>query len=239
MGAKLGMIAMTAACLLACAPEGPAAIVVGSMIPDDECVVSADSTFLLKGSYDVSAGVRDQCNSSYNMALLVNSYLIRRGSPTGSPPTLRAEPNVLRITEASVELLQVNGVRFPFNMTTPALPNPFSVTTFAMVPPSELEDPGAGIALVEVIPSFYAPQLMQLAGRGGTVVAAITLFGETTGGVEVELAEYRIPIQLCNGCLTVCREDLDLTQLEDLVEGTCNDNASADGRYCIQNCATP
>lgn len=232
MRARLGTIAITAACLMACAPEGPAAIVVGSMIPDEDCEVSSDSTFLLKGVYDVNAGQGNQCSNSYNMNLLVNSYLIKRGSPTGSPSPLRAEPNVLRITEATVSLLQVDDSAFPF----PGLPNPFRVTTFATVPPSEFEDPGAGVALVEVIPSFYARHLAMLGQQRGTIVAAVKLFGETTGGVEVEFAEYRFPIQLCDGCLTLCREAFMASELEDLLDGQCADNAGADGRPCIQTC---
>ncbi len=232
MRARLGTIAITAACLMACAPEGPTAIVVGSMIPDEDCVVSSDSTFLLKGVYDISPGLQNQCSSSYNMSLLVNSYLIRRGSPNGAPSPVRAEPNVLRITEATVGLLQVDDTPFAF----PGLPNPFRVTTFATVPPSEFEEPGSGIALVEVIPSFYARHLTTIGQQRGTLVAAVKLFGETTGGVEVEFAEYRFPVQLCDGCLTLCRGDLEPTELEDLLEGQCIDNAGADGRPCIQNC---
>lgn len=234
MCSKLGAIAMVAACLVACAPEGPTAIVVGSMIPDEECAVSSESIFLLKGSYDVSPGGAGFCRRSYNMNLLVNSYLIARGSPRGNPPTVRAEPNVLRITGASVGLLNVDDSLFPF----PSLPNPFSVVTFATVPPSEQLEPGAGVALVEVIPSHYAQHLEVLGGGGGTLVAEITLFGETTGGVSVELAEYRFPIQLCDGCLTFC--GLSSSDAEDLREGQCADNAGADGRACIQlTCPAP
>lgn len=228
MCAKLGAIAMVAACLVACAPEGPTAIVVGSMIPDEECAVSSESVFLLKGSYDVSAGITRACQRSYNMNLLVNSYLIRRGSPQGSPSPARAEPNVLRITEASVALLNVDDTPIAFT----DLPNPFSVTTFAIVPPADQGEPGSGIALVEVIPGHYSTQMQALGTRRATLVAEVKLFGETTGAVGVELAEYRFPIQLCNGCMTVC--GLSASEAEDLREGQCADNAGADGRFCIE-----
>lgn len=235
MCAKLGAIAMVAACLVACAPEGPTAIVVGSMIPDEECAVSSESTFLLKGSYDVNPGIGDSrpCERSYNMNLLINSFLIRRGSPQGNPPPVTAEPNVLRITEASVSLLDPDDTLIPFGR-----PNPFGVTTFAIVDPADQGEPGAGIALVEVIPSFYASSLLSRGNSGATIVAEIKLFGETTGGVSVELAEYRFPIQLCNGCMTLC--GLTDSQLEDVTDGKCNDNAGADGRACIQGpCGAP
>lgn len=237
MGAKLVSIATVAACLLACAPEGPTAIIVGSLIPDEDCIVAPESAFLLKGRYDVSVGVTGQCNASYNMAMLINSYLIKRGSPAGNPSPARAEPNVLQITRAEVSLLRVDDSLVPF----PGLPNPFSVTTYATVPPAEFEDPGSGVALVEVIPSFYKTQLRTLGlGRNlDTVVAAVKLFGETTGGVQVELAEYRFPIQLCEGCYTVCGDTLEPEDLDKLTDGVCADNAAADGRACIQNCGAP
>jgi len=232
MGAKVGTIAMIAACLIACAPEGPTAIVVGSLLPDEACVVSPESTYLLRGTFDASLG-GNECTASYAMAVLVNSYLIQRGSPNGTPSPVRAEPNVLQITRAEVALLQVNDALFPF----PNLPNPFSVTTYATVPPAESGDPGEGVALVEVIPSFYKTHLAELGNTRGTLVAAIKLFGETTGGVTVEFAEYRFPIQICNGCLTVCRNDFEPADLDDLLDGTCRDDSASDGRPCIrENC---
>lgn len=233
MGAKVGTIAMAAACLMACAPEGPTAIVVGSLLPDDACVVSPESTFLLKGVFDASLGTTrgvNECTASYNMAVLVNSYLIRRGSPRGSPPPVRAEPNVLQITRAEVSLLQVDDSLFPF----PNLPNPFSVTTYATVPPAEADAPGDGVALVEVIPSFYKAHLAEIGRTRGTLVAAIKLFGSTTGGVTIEFAEFRFPIQICNGCLTLCRNALEPADLDDLLDGTCRDNSGSDGRLCIR-----
>lgn len=240
MGAKVGTIAMVATCLMACAPEGPTAIVVGSLLPDDACVVSPESTFLLRGTFDASLG-GGECTASYAMAVLVNSYLIRRGSPLGSPPPASAEPNVLQITRAEVSLLQVNDTLFPFGTNTPDpaddLPNPFSVTTYATVKPAEGGDPGEGVALVEVIPSFYKSYLMALGSTRGTLVAAIKLFGETTGGVTIEFAEYRFPIQICSGCLTICRNSFEPADLDDLLDGTCRDNSASDGRPCIrENC---
>lgn len=235
MGAKLVSIATAAACLFACAPEGPTALVVGSLIPDADCIVAPESAFLLKGRYDVSVGTTGQCNASYNMNMLVNSYLIRRGSPKGDPSPARAEPNVLQITSAEVSLLRVDDSVIPF----PNLPNPFSVTTYATVPPAEFAEPGSGVALVEVIPSFYKTELRArgLGRNVDTVVAAVTLFGTTTGGVEIQLSEYRFPIQLCEGCYTVCGDQLEPDALDKLTDGVCPDNAGADGRACVQNCS--
>lgn len=221
--------------LTACAPEGPAAFVTYNLQPDANCVVSPEmgtNLFIPIGSYDISSGYNgdtDNCNSPYVLHLLVNSYLRSNGDPTQG----RAEPNVLQLHSAEVRLMDINRNTLAFDQEEDALPNPFLVTTSNSLFPTDGTNPSTAVAAVETIPSAYAPQLTNF--DGGQILAEIQVFGTTTGDVDVDFKPFVYTIQICDGCMTLCAASIPKDTPPDEIYGedTCMDNASADGRVCV------
>jgi len=197
---------------------------VGNLLPDQSCTVDSNSTFLLKGSYDVGAPAG--CDASYQVRLLVQSFLVSPGLPDGA---VGIAPNAVQVTNAVVALLDASGSAV--NVGTQ--PNPFSVSTAATIPAAQFQQPGSGVALVEVIPSSYRPFLAELAALRGTIVAEVALTATKVDGTRVDPEPFLFPIELCAGCLTSCESAFTPQELNDLLEGTCRDNPGADGRFCI------
>ena len=217
--------------LAACAPDGSSAYVSYNIPPDGNCEVSPGSDkFLPTGSYDLKGktakkGVSKPCNSPYYVNLLVNSSL-RMNANAGLG---RVEPNVLQLHNAQVRLMDSSGS--PLRFSNGALPNPFTVTTNNSLRPSMGTSPSTGIAVVEVIPIAYAALLLELAGD--QILAEIQIFGTTIGDEDIDFKPFIYPIQLCNGCLTMCIGDLGTLKPADVYGKACADNAGADGRTCI------
>jgi hypothetical protein len=214
--------------LSACAPEGPTGFVTGSLVPDGECIYSSGgTTFQSVGHYDISPGAEGACDVPYRIHLQLNSYLRENGDRDLG----RAEPNILRVHSAEVRLMNLQRQTLAFTDENPPLPNPFLVTTNGILMASEGSEPTKGVAAIEVIPVAYAPYLRQF--RNDQIIAEIQVLGTTTGDVDIEMQPFRYPIEICEGCLTVCAGALDpmMLGLEDL-EG-CQDNAGADGRVCF------
>jgi hypothetical protein len=62
---------------------------------------------------------------------------------------------------------------------------------------------------LEIIPAAYAQALDAQLGDAPdavmTVIASIQFFGETTGGVDIDVAPWTWPVTVCQGdCLAVC-----------------------------------
>lgn len=206
------------------ASAGPATLVVGNLLPDESCVVDENSNFVLKGTYDVSAPAG--CVASYPARLLVQSFLVSPGLPDGA---VGIAPNAVQVTDAVVTLLDASGSAV--NVGTQ--PNPFSVSTAATIPAAQFEQPGSGVALVEVIPSSYRPFLADLAALGATIVAEIALTATTVDGTRVDPEPFLFPIELCAGCLTACESAFTPEEINELLAGTCRNNPASDGRICI------
>lgn len=228
--------------LTACAPEGPAAFVTYNLIPDADCIVSPEqgaNPFLPMGSYDISPGVNgsNSCNQPYVLNLLVNSFL----RPNGDPTQGRAEPNVLQLHSAEVRLMDINRATILFDRLDPPLPNPFLVTTSNSLFPTDGANPSTAVASVEVIPSAYAPELDNFAEEQQQILAEIQIFGTTTGDVDVDFKPFVYTIQVCDGCMQVCRADIPEEKSDEEVYGedTCRDNAGADGRVCVDERCAP
>jgi hypothetical protein len=89
-----------------------------------------------------------------------------------------------------------------------------------------------------VIPIDYAAQLDDGGDRfvGAQILAEIQIFGTTTGDVDIDFKPFVYPIELCDGCLHVCRQrDIrdKMRDEEDFIGQMCNDNSGIDGRVCI------
>jgi len=224
--------------LVACAPEGPSGFVTFNVKPDANCVYTPEAggnLFFPTGLYDISPGgagdLTDNCSSPYVVHLLVNSFL----RPNSDTDLGRAEPNILQLHTAEVKLMSIRHQTIEFNRNAnDVLPNPFSVTTNNSLFPAAGSTPSTGIAAVEIIPRDYAPQLDGFVG--GQILAEIQIFGTTTGDVDVEFKPFVYPVEICDGCLTLCLRFITNNMLsieEDVIGDECPDNSSSDGRVCI------
>jgi len=219
----LSCVAVIGACTASIASDSLA--VVGVLSPDDACIVSPDNNPIVRGEFDISES--PECTASYAVAIEIENP-IRGPKPRTDRPDCSI--NNLQITSARITLLREDESLVDVG----DMPNPFTVTTYATVPmAASASELGMGVALVEVIPTAYRPQLRSLAEAGETIIAVMELSGETTGGQSVQLDEYRFPIDLCVGCLTLCRNSLSPEDLADLTAGICQDNSGSDGRLCI------
>ncbi|HET6332528.1 MAG TPA: hypothetical protein VFG30_04915, partial [Polyangiales bacterium] len=113
------------------------------------------------------------------------------------------------------------------------LPNPFLVVGNSTIFPMRDDAPSSGVITIEAIPAAYAEQLDALDGM--QVHAEIRVYGRTVGGSDVDLNPFLYPINICDGCLTLCAAAIPPeASLEEIYgEGTCRDNAGADGRVCV------
>jgi hypothetical protein len=222
--------------LTACAPEGPSGFVTGHLVPDEECTYSPEpgtNLFVAQGRYDVSSGIGGEgtCDDPYTLNLLVNSFL----RPNADVGMGRSEPNVLQLHSAEVRLMDVSRTTILFDRFADegVLPNPFLVTTNGSLFPTDGDEPSTTVAFVETIPTAYAEQLNEYDGK--QILAEIQIFGTTTGDVDVDLKPFVYTIQICDGCLTLCAGCISSeASLEEIYgEGVCRDNASADGRVCV------
>lgn len=235
MRSSIRLVPWTAAVLLtACAPEGPSGFVTYNLAPDSSCVVSPEASdlFVPIGSYDISTGYMNRtnnCDAPYVMNLLVNSYL----RPNSDTTLGRAEPNVLQLHSAEVRLMDITRATIAFDAGEDVLPNPFQVTTNNVLFPTMSTTPSTAVASVEVIPKAYAAQLVNFVGE--QILAEIQIFGTTTGDVDVDLKPFVYTIQICDGCLTLsaCNIPEEMSLDEVYGEETCRDDASADGRVCV------
>lgn len=234
----LTLLALTG--LAACAPEGPSAFVTFNVKPDAQCGFGSDSTDSIPtGKYDIwGAGqsISDpdstNCGRPYFVHLLVNSFL-RANSDTALG---RAEPNILQLDRAQVTLtdLEKNILIFDGGKQ----PNPFLVTTNNTLQPASGNGASTGVATVEAIPLAYADFLSDFVNQ--QILAEIQIYGTTTGDVNIDLKPFVYPIEICDGCLTKCNAELVAAKIDrdDIVNGQCDDNAGADGRYCIDELCT-
>jgi hypothetical protein len=162
--------------------------------------------------------------------LLVNSFL----KPNADTMLGRAEPNILQLHSAEVKLMTLDRQILTFEQPEPdpPLPNPFLVTTNNSLFPAVGSTPSSGIAAVEVIPTAYATYLSDWIGD--QILAEIQIQGTTTGDVDVEFKPFDYPIEICDGCLTMCFSKIPSgVTREDLAGDECDDNSGQDGRLCI------
>jgi hypothetical protein len=227
--------------LFACAPEGPTAFVTFNLVPSSGCIYTPQTTgnmFYPIGRYDISSGgvnktsgapPSDNCANPYLVNLLVNSYL----RPNNDPTLGRAEPDVLQLHSAEVRLTNNKQETISFDRVTPALPNPFLVNTANSLFPAVGSTPSTGVAAIEAIPKAYASQLDGFVGS--QILAHIQIFGTTTGDIDINFKPFVYPIEICDGCLTLCQSDLDMhmKMRSDITKDRCDDNSGSDDRVCI------
>jgi hypothetical protein len=211
--------------------------VIYNLVPKLDCtfdVPNAGAAFLYYpvGYYDLERRadeVSDMCELPYVVHLLLEASF-DPGSDAGMTPG----ETVLQLHSASVELMTTQGEPIAFGAGAQPLPNPFLVTTNSAIALHADGQPARAIAAIEAIPVAYASQLDDHVG--GQILAEIRMFGTTTDEVDLEFAPFAYPVELCAGCLVVCSSYLrdELLTPEDLLAGACEDQAGADGRFCIE-----
>ena len=175
-----------------CNQDNVSFYIVGNIIPEEmeaTCSLNPSGQLLTRGRYNTQVNLGEP----YVVFPLYSNQLRARRGPVA------ANPNAVHITEAEVTLRDEAGQALDFG----GLPNPFTVRTGSTFVPASADGttPGQSVGEVPAIPNVYQSAL----GTSGTVIAAIKVFGETTGDTDIETEEWLWPIDLCGGdCLFAC-----------------------------------
>jgi hypothetical protein len=224
------LLASLLAALGGCAPEGSSAYVSSNQLLQADCMPG--DGIITTGKWDIGAGKsKDTCQHSYFMTLLVNSNL----KANANDSTGRAEPDVLLITHADILIMDKGQAALPFNKKDgtpdPAYPNPYRVQTSSSIEPTTSTTATQQTVPIEAIPKIYADKLANYAGD--SIMLEVSLFGTTTGDVDVDFRPFLYPVAICAGCLSRCMNGLEAKDVSALQANKCTDNAPQDDRYCI------
>lgn len=185
-----------------CAPGNPGLIIGGIVAPSDypDCSYDTTNAQLPSGVLDVAAASVEYVMVPVYFNQLLN--LSTNGSTTAGPP--RADPNVIAVSEAQVELRDVTGAP----LALPAgFPNPFRVPATGFIPSSDGTNAGSAVGAITVIPPVYGEALRTMVD--GDIVIALRAVGTTAGGADVISSEFEWPVHICTGCLFACQLDAD------------------------------
>jgi hypothetical protein len=221
-------ILLVVPCLVAIAcveTDGPSVFIGGNAVLEMDCTVDPESPTL-----NTSGGIINvQFGTSYTAFPWYLNQLFDRSSPASM-----ADPNWVLLTGAEIELRQPGGATIAFG----GLPNPFTIDASVAVPSTETpQDPGRAVGALELIPAAYTQAFDALLGDDPnatmSVVAVVNAFGETTGGVDIEVATWTWPITICQGsCLLTCGGgESPRASCQNCADGGCF-VACGDGRAC-------
>jgi hypothetical protein len=196
--------------LLVCSACGPDDLFVNASVGlDSSCKVKADDEHALpKPVFDIARGPiasSHACDDPFVAQLWVDN-------PNGD----RA-----RVTSAEVRLMDESRNTLQFATTDTPLPNPFIVPAASPLPAS-----GSGVVQVEAIPAVYAPLLANFVGS--SVLAELKLYGETESSSELEAEPFILPIEICDGCRSLCASS------DSAADATCSDpKLGASRELCV------
>jgi hypothetical protein len=127
--------------------------------------------------------------SAYTPAILVGNQMIARADPS-SP---RAETSRIVLQGVVVNLTDLGGKSI----------KDFTSLGSGFVDGAAGSTPGYGVMIASLIDPDAAAALRSAIPARGTkgVLAKFKVFGRSIGGLDVESAEYQLPITVCNGCL--------------------------------------
>lgn len=199
----VGMLATTAGFLNSgCADNNATLFIQGVMkAKPPECEVKADQSAVMLGGGMLDVAFRN----TYTAALLVgNQY-----TPRGDKENLRAETTRVNLRGAEVTLTDAEGnsvgcTADPGNAgACSGFSNEFSVYGSGFASASRGAEAGYGVFFADLIPETVGASLARGLATGSTttVIATVRVFGDTTGGQEIESGELTFPITICNGCL--------------------------------------
>jgi hypothetical protein len=142
-------------------------------------------------------------------------------------------PEDVLVSDVEVLLMSIQEQTILFSQTSPELPNPFVLSVTGSLPPAGEGEDARSVIFAEVIPVDYAEQLEMFIGS--QLAIRVRLVGETLSGEPVRANVFEYRVQLCQGCLAMCRSDLEAqgSTAEELLGDACADGSGADGRVCI------
>jgi hypothetical protein len=189
--------------LLGCAPSNPGLTIDGVLVPSDMCDFTANNALLFEARLDVSPDVPAVYRPDgvrFVAAIRVANHLINTGSRIYP---LMADPNVIDIQGAEIEILNSDGTNLAFD----GLPNPYRVPASGTIASTTSNEPTIGIASVEVLPAQYGASLSGF--TTGSIIFSIRVIGVTAGGATLISGRTLLPVTLCSGCLFrgACDED--------------------------------
>jgi len=172
-----------------CADNDSSLFIAGVMAEEGSCVFEPEADSIIRGSGTLDVAV----SSTYSMPLLLGNQLIARGDAE----KLRTETARIAIRGAVVTVIQVEGNTTREN---------FSTNANGFVNPATGSTPGYGVAVVTAIPSKLGEALAAELAPGAVqeLNVAVSVYGDTLGGDEVESSTITFPVFVCNGCLIDC-----------------------------------
>jgi hypothetical protein len=185
-----------------CAPSNPGLTIEGVLVPSDTCEYTSSSAFLVEAVLDTNPDVSTAIRPGgvrYVAVLRVGNHLVNNANRVYP---IMADPNVITIESAEVEVLNTDGSQFAFS---DGLPNPFRVTATGSIPSTSSNEPQIGLSVAEVLPAQYGAALAGL--PSGTIILSIRVIGVTSGGSALTSGRTLLPVRLCNGCMFQCTVD--------------------------------
>ena len=190
---SLGLMIGLASCLslAGCADNDSSLFIKGVLVPEEgdgggcRFTPEGDATLLLSGILDFSI------RGTYAMPLLLGNQLI----PRGDADKLRTETARIVIRGAVVTVLEAGSNEELDSFTTNAS---------GFVDPASGSNPGWGLSIVHAIPSRLEERLALQLNESIELNIAVSVFGDTLGGDEVESSTITFPVFACRGCLVDC-----------------------------------
>jgi hypothetical protein len=168
--------------------------VTANLAPDESsCAIDANQELvLLRGLYDLEAPEFD-----YFLTPRIESYLVENALEFQAPQSN------MTITGFDLTIKLPDGAVPNFGES---LPNPYSVTSNAVIPPSDaIGGISRGAAAAPVIPSTYRQAIIDALNASGftSIVLDVRANGTTSGGFSQQSPPFPWPIEFCEGCLGV------------------------------------
>jgi hypothetical protein len=196
------------AVFVGCADNDSSLFIKGVMVPATDCSVEATGTAKLRGAGLLDLSFKDV----YFAPLLIGNQLLPRG-----------DPNKLRTETARI---LIRGAVVSVNTADGQVLTEYTTNATGFADPARGENPGWGWSSVALTPSGFLSR-GNLAGNGNLseLNIAVSVFGDTLGGDEVESNTFTFPIFVCDGCLLDCSTATgtgDVCNLAEDVSNTCS-----------------
>ncbi len=174
--------------LQGCADNESSLFIAGVLAPPDpgagSCVAEPDPDNAL-----LAAGILDVAVTAiYRMPLLIGNQLV----PRGNQDKLRTETGRIILRGAVVTVSTAAGAEL----------GSFTTNATGFIDVSSGTDPGWGVSFVNAVPNSLDLGIPLNESRELSV--AVSVFGDTLGGQEVESSTLTFPLFACNGCLVDC-----------------------------------
>ncbi len=198
------------------------ALIEANVQPESDCGFTEESRVVARGLYDVEGAASLSCSGHYSLNLRVSN----RHATTVVFDSATVTLEDMEGKTLELERLESQSATKPPKKKT--LPSSFETRTAAPVAGGAL-----GIVPTIVIPRDYAEAIKWF----DMILATIVLRGKAESGENVVSRPFTYPIELCYGCLRVCSSHVLGESLESVFGDSCDDNAGADGRVCVdQGC---